>query len=64
MNLDETDLKILAELAENSKSSYVEIGRKLGLHPNVVGYRVNRLEDVNPVFALFPRMTTWSSPWK
>jgi len=39
MNLDETDLKILAELAENSKSSYVEIGRKLGLHPNVVGYR-------------------------
>jgi DNA-binding Lrp family transcriptional regulator len=45
MNLDETDLKILAELAENSKSSYVEIGRKLGLHPNVVGYRVNRLEE-------------------
>ncbi len=45
MNLDGTDLKILAELAENSKSSYVEIGRKLGLHPNVVGYRVNRMED-------------------
>ncbi len=45
MNLDGTDLRILAELAENSKSSYVEIGRKLGLHPNVIGYRVNRLED-------------------
>jgi DNA-binding Lrp family transcriptional regulator len=45
MNLDGTDLRILAELAENSKASYVEIGRKLGLHPNVIGYRVNRLED-------------------
>ncbi len=45
MNLDGTDLRILAELAENSKASFVEIGRKLGLHPNVVGYRVNRLED-------------------
>ena len=39
------DLRILAELAENSKASYVEIGRKLGLHPNVIGYRVNRLEE-------------------
>ena len=45
MNLDGTDLRILAELAENSKASYVEIGRKLGLHPNEIGYRVNRLED-------------------
>ena len=45
MNLGGTDLRILAELAENSKASYVEIGRKLGLHPNVVGYRVNRLEE-------------------
>jgi len=45
LNLDGTDLRILAELAENSKASFVEIGRKLGLHPNVVGYRVNRLED-------------------
>src|SRR2546427_10111823 len=45
LHLDGTDLRILAELAENSKSSYVEIGRKLGLHPNVIGYRVNRLED-------------------
>jgi DNA-binding Lrp family transcriptional regulator len=45
LNLDGTDLRILAELAENSKASYVEIGRKLGLHPNVIGYRVNRLED-------------------
>src|SRR5437870_12322337 len=45
MNLDRTDLRILAELVENSKQSYVEIGRKLALHPNVIAYRVNRLED-------------------
>lgn len=44
-NLDGTDLRILAELVENSKQSYVEIGRKLALHPNVVAYRVNRLEE-------------------
>jgi len=42
--LDGTDFKILAELAENAKSSYAEIGRKLSLHPNVVAYRVNKLE--------------------
>ncbi|TMI62107.1 AsnC family transcriptional regulator, partial [Candidatus Bathyarchaeota archaeon] len=45
MNLDRTDFRILAELVENSKQSYVEIGRKLALHPNVIAYRVNRLED-------------------
>ncbi len=47
MNLDGTDLRILAELVENSKQSYVEIGRKLALHPNVIAYRVNRLEDAH-----------------
>src|SRR5260370_35409803 len=47
VNLDGTDLRILAELVENSKQSYVEIGRKLALHPNVIAYRVNRLEDAH-----------------
>jgi DNA-binding Lrp family transcriptional regulator len=42
--IDATDFKILAELAENAKYSYAEIGRKLALHPNVVAYRVNKLE--------------------
>lgn len=42
--IDATDYKILAELVENSKSSFAEIGRKLSLHPNVVAYRVNKLE--------------------
>jgi Lrp/AsnC family leucine-responsive transcriptional regulator len=42
--IDSTDYKILAELVDNSKSSFAEIGRKLSLHPNVVAYRVNKLE--------------------
>ena len=41
---DSTDLKILAELVDNAKSSFVDIGKKLDLHPNVVAYRVNKLE--------------------
>ena len=41
---DSTDLKILAELVQNAKSSFVDIGKKLELHPNVVAYRVNKLE--------------------
>jgi Lrp/AsnC family leucine-responsive transcriptional regulator len=42
--IDSIDYKILAELADNAKSSFAEIGRKLSLHPNVVAYRVNKLE--------------------
>jgi len=42
--IDATDLKILAELADNAKYSFAEIGRRLSLHPNVVAYRVNKLE--------------------
>lgn len=44
VSTDSTDLKILAELVENAKSSFVDIGRKLDLHPNVIAYRVNKLE--------------------
>lgn len=44
VKLDATDFKILAELVDNAKNSYAEIGRKLSLHPNVVAYRVNKLE--------------------
>ncbi len=42
--IDAMDYKILAELVQNGKSSFAEIGRKLSLHPNVVAYRVNKLE--------------------
>jgi Lrp/AsnC family leucine-responsive transcriptional regulator len=42
--IDAIDYKILAELVDNAKASFAEIGRKLSLHPNVVAYRVNKLE--------------------
>jgi DNA-binding Lrp family transcriptional regulator len=45
ITIDVTDLKILAELVENAKTSNVEIGKKLHLHPNVVAYRINKLEN-------------------
>ena len=43
--IDVTDLKILAELVENAKTSNVEIGKKLQIHPNVVAYRINKMEN-------------------
>ncbi len=45
IQFDEADLRILAELVNNSKSSFVEIGQKLLIHPNVVAYRVKRMEQ-------------------
>ncbi|MEM2896778.1 MAG: winged helix-turn-helix transcriptional regulator [Candidatus Bathyarchaeia archaeon] len=44
--INATDLKILAELIKNSKASFVEIGKKLNLHPNVVAYRINKMENL------------------
>jgi len=45
-SLDATDLRILAELSSNARASFVEIGKKLSLHPNVVAYRVNKLRQI------------------
>ncbi len=42
--LDEIDLKILAILQENGKSSYAEIGRSLNLSRSGVRERVKKLE--------------------
>ncbi len=47
--IDGTDFKILAELVDNAKSSFAAIGRKLNLHPNVVAYRVNKLEKTGVI---------------
>lgn len=48
-SLDATDLRILAELSANARASFVEIGRKLSLHPNVVAYRVNKLRQLGVI---------------
>jgi len=46
LSIDDTDLKILAELVGNSKASFVDISHKLEIHPNVVAYRVKRMEQM------------------
>lgn len=45
-NINSKDLKILAELVHNSKATLTNLGDKLGLHPNVVAYRINKLENL------------------
>jgi len=46
LTADATDLRILAELVGNGKASFVDIGKKLNLHPNVVAYRINKMEQM------------------
>jgi len=41
--IDLKDRKILYELDQNSRQSVSQIGKKVGLHKNVVQYRINRL---------------------
>lgn len=45
MNLDLKDRKILYQLDMNARQSLTQIGRKVGLSKNMVGYRINRLEN-------------------
>ena len=44
--INSKDLKILSELVHNSKATLTNLGDKLGLHPNVVAYRINKLENL------------------
>ena len=48
-NLDEKDLRILSLLLEDSSATFVDIGRKLNMHPNVVAYRINKLEEMGVI---------------
>jgi len=44
MKLDLKDRKLLYELDNNSRQSYSKIGKKIGVSPEVVNYRIKRLE--------------------
>ena len=46
LTTDATDLRILAELVRNGKASFVDIGKKMNLHPNVIAYRINKMEQM------------------
>lgn len=43
--IDLKDKKIISQLDDNSRQSNSQIGRKVGLSKEVVGYRINRLEE-------------------
>ncbi|MFQ5761623.1 MAG: Lrp/AsnC family transcriptional regulator, partial [Candidatus Bathyarchaeia archaeon] len=45
VDIDTLDLSILAELIENSRASFKELSGRLSIHPNVIAYRVKRLEQ-------------------
>ncbi len=44
-NVDLKDRRILYELDKNSRESFTQIGKKVGLHKNVVNYRIKRMQD-------------------
>ena len=44
INIDDKDKKILYELDQDSRQSISEIGKKIGIHENVVSYRIKNLE--------------------
>ena len=43
--IDAKDRKILYQLDINSRRSFSQIGKKVGLHKDVVAYRVNKLQE-------------------
>jgi Lrp/AsnC family transcriptional regulator, leucine-responsive regulatory protein len=43
--LDEIDLRLIRELEERARTSYSELGRRVGLTPPAVADRVRRLEE-------------------
>jgi Lrp/AsnC family leucine-responsive transcriptional regulator len=45
VDLDEIDLRILAELQRNARTSYSELGRRVGLTPPAVAERMRRMEE-------------------
>ncbi len=44
-NVDLKDRRILYELDKNSRESFTQIGKRVGLHKNVVNYRIKRMQD-------------------
>ncbi len=49
MSLDETDMRILRELAANSRRSSREISRRLGLSVGTVAGRIERMKELGVI---------------
>lgn len=53
IKLDKKDRLIMQQLEENSRQSYAEIGRKVGLRNDTVEYRINKLLKTGIVLRMF-----------
>ena len=51
--IDLKDRKILYHLDINSRQSFSELGKKVGLHKDVVAYRVKRLQEKGIIYNFF-----------
>jgi Lrp/AsnC family transcriptional regulator for asnA, asnC and gidA len=51
--VDLKDRKILYELDYDSRQSFTKIGRKVGLHKNVVTYRIKRLQRIGLIINFY-----------
>ena len=49
LKLDLKERKILYELDNNSRQSFTKIGKKVGLHKNVVAYRIKRMKKIGVI---------------
>ncbi len=58
MELDLKDRKLLYWLDQNSRTSNKEIGRKIGLTEQAVGYRIKRLQEKGVIKHFVPFMNT------
>jgi Lrp/AsnC family transcriptional regulator, leucine-responsive regulatory protein len=47
--LDETGRKLLSALQENARSSFAELGRRIGLSPAATAERLRRLEEAGVI---------------
>jgi len=56
MNLDLKDRKILYELDLDSRQSYQELGKKVGLSKEVVNYRISKMIDEKIIRSFYTRI--------
>lgn len=47
--VDTLDLKIIAQLEINARTTFVEIGKQIGLSPSSVRERIQKLEETNVI---------------
>ena len=53
-NIDLKDRKILYHLDINSRQSFSQIGKKVGLHKDVVAHRVKKLQEAGIITRFYP----------